>query len=66
MTCQTKAGYKTITDLIIQSVEYQSDDVVVFCYSTVVVPSKRSLHKALGSGLELGTCDVSNYCDHRS
>ena len=37
-------------------------------YSIVMVPNKRSLHQALGSGLELGICIVyvSNSCDHWS
>ena len=33
-------------------IEYRSDDVMAFCYSIVMVPNKRSLHQASGSGLE--------------
>ena len=47
-------------------IEYQSDDVMAFCYCIVMVPNKRSLHQALVSGLEPGTFIVSNHCDHRS
>ena len=39
---------------------------MAFCYSIVMVPNKRSLHQASGSGLELGTCIVSNRYDHWS
>ena len=38
----------------------RSDDVTVFCYSIVMVPSKRSLHQASGRGLELDSCYL--YC----
>ena len=47
-------------------IEYRSDNVMAFYYSIVMVPNKRSLHQALVSGLEQGTCIVSNRCDHRS
>ena len=47
-------------------IEYRSDDVMAFCYSIVMVPNKRSLHQALRSGLQPGTCIVSNHCDHWS
>ena len=47
-------------------IEYWSDDIMAFCYSIVMVPNKRFLHQASGSGLEPGTCIVSNGCDHWS
>ena len=47
-------------------IEYRSDDVMAICYSIVMVPNKRSLHQASGSGLEPGTCIVSNHCNHWS
>ena len=37
------------------SIEYWSDDVMAFCYSLVMVPNKKSLYQASGSGLEPGT-----------
>ena len=51
---------------ILVLLRYRSDDVMAFCYSIVMVPNKRSLQQALDSGLEPGTCIVSNRCDHRS
>ena len=48
------------------SIEYRSDDVMAFCYRIVMVLNKRSLHQASVSGLEPGTCIVSNRCDHWS
>ena len=46
------------------TIEYRSDDIMVFCYNIVMVPNKKSLHQASGSGLEPGTCIVNNCCDH--
>ena len=34
----------------------------VHCYTIVMVPNKRSLHQGSGSGMEPGTCIVSNHC----
>ena len=57
----TEAGSENIS---LETIEYRSDDLMAFCYSIVMVPNKRSLHQASGSGLEPGTCIVSNHCDH--
>ena len=51
---------------ISDNTEYHSDGVTFCCYNIVLVPNKRSLHQALGTWLEPGTCIVSNHCDIRS
>ena len=44
------------------AIECRSDDVMALII--VMVPNKSSLHQASGSGMEPGTCIVSNRCDH--
>ena len=59
---------KSSTGYLQYIMEDQVDNMIVLCYSILIVPNKMSLHQESGRGLEPGRpiCIVSNRYAHRS